>query len=62
MKSEIRELKVKEYWVHGNDYKETHVPSIDLKGRWFQEAGFNSGQRVTVTMLKPGTIVIEVSA
>lgn len=42
----IRKLKV--YGQSGYHYKET--PTIILKGQWLQEAGFNIGDEIVITV------------
>lgn len=42
----IRKLKV--YGQSGYHYKET--PTIILKGQWLQQAGFNIGDEIVVTV------------
>lgn len=42
----IRKLKV--YGLSGYHYKET--PTIILKGQWLQQAGFNIGDEIVITV------------
>lgn len=42
----IRKLKV--YGQSGYHYKET--PTIILKGQWLQQAGFNIGDEIVITV------------
>ena len=42
-----RKLKIYEQSMGGGNY--TQVPTILLKGKWLEEAGFSSGEYVEVT-------------
>lgn len=50
-----RKLKIIEV---GDFYKHKTVPTILLKGKWLQNAGFPSNQHVNIEFLEPGKMII----
>lgn len=57
MKIEEHILKVEEHYV-ASAYKEKVFSRIRLKGKWLMEAGFEPDDRVLVSVLDEGKIVL----
>ena len=51
-----RTLKIEET---GDFWKHRIKPKIRLSGNWLHEAGFQPGQRVRVTLQRPGELTLQ---
>jgi len=54
-----RILKIEE---RGDYHAKTTIPTIRLKGKWLQAAGFDPGSTVQLTVISPGVIEIRVNS
>ena len=54
-----RTLKIEE---RGDFHARQTVPTVRLKGKWLQKAGFPPGQRVKLTVLGLGVIELRLNA
>jgi hypothetical protein len=57
MKVKDRSIKVEEHYAE-RAYKEIVTSRIRLKGLWLESAGFTPGNRVTVTQIDNGKLLI----
>jgi hypothetical protein len=45
----------------GDFWKNKIIPRLRIAGKWFDQAGFKPGSRVTVRLLQPGIMQITVT-
>ena len=56
-KTQVRYLKLKSFYLPRSSKKQKIVPELRLCGKWFQEAGFNPLDYVSVTVMN-GLLII----
>ena len=52
-----RRLKIEE---RGDYFKKQTIPTVRLKGKWLQAAGFPPGKHLTLTVIAAGVIELRV--
>jgi hypothetical protein len=56
MDKKKRQLKVTEKIIERR-LENTHVPTIQLSGKWLKEAGFHAGEIITITIIEEGILI-----